>query len=351
MSRINGEALLEVAIFGAIIIMLLGVLINYGLRYNYQQKAMQQAFRKSLNKAVVEPGVSISNVMISDEHIPNPSDTFGIGSATPFTGSAGGVVRDYQMVETASDESALPRITLNINGEEFNYTTAGFRDEQNVPEESLDRYKEIYGSGNVWETGEGECRDEEESNDPNTGVLIITCNKPTKNIRIIDSCTGEIIDYGTAVKQCRMIVDSAACEKECERGNKSVTDSENEQDCETICGQTMNVPWYCAGYTETDTVNHAYNFPFLEQLFVSSALKTMGLQPDYEQSAVTDNSLRKVETASGITTTDNVDWNTTTTRKIITKPYGSTSGDTVTKEVSPGEVSQKKTEESRTTNW
>jgi hypothetical protein len=339
MKRINGQALLEVAIFGAIIVMLLGVLISYGLRYNYQQKAMQQAFRKSLSRAVAEPGVPVSSVIISDEHIPNPSDTFGVGSVTPFTGSSGGIIRDYQMAETAVDESSLPRVTMNINGQEISYKAAGFRIERNVPEGSLGRYREIYGSGNIEDQGEGECSDREETTDPNSGEPITTCLQSTKNIRIIDSCAGEVMDYGSAVKQCRMIVDSEACVKECSRGSS---------DC-SACNQPMNVPWYCAGYQEINPVTHAYNFPVLEKLFSYSTLKMLGLQQDYTQNTTTANALRKVEGTSGITTTDTIDWTTKTKRKIIINPLGSTSGVPETKEVT-SEVSQKKTE-SREANW
>jgi len=361
MKMIKAQALMEVAIFGAIIIMLLGVLISYGLRYNYQQKAMQQAFRKSLAKAVVEPGVPIANVLISDEHVPNPSDTFGVGSVNPFTGSAGGILRDYQMSETATDESSLPKVAINIRGTKCPgsylspagseppcyYLTAGFRTESNVSEGSLAKYKEIYGYGNIEDQGEGACSDLEETTDPNTGGVVTTCLQPTKNIRIIDSCAGEIIDYGSAVKQCRMIVDSAACEKECNRGNDGPN---NPTDCSGICAQSVNVPWYCANYQETNSVTHAYRFPVLEQLFSHSPLKALGPQQDYNQNTLTNSSLKKTEGVAGITTKDNVHWSTQTTRTIITKPYGTTNPNTATTEVT-SEVGQHQDKPSETANW
>jgi hypothetical protein len=339
----RAQALLEIAVFGTIIVMLLGVLISYGIRYNSQQKLMQQSYRQSLSKAVSQPGIPITNVILKDTHMPNPADVFGVGSISPFVGSAGAITRDYQMSETATEESELPRIVMNINGQEYTYRAAGFRDESNVPEDSLDRYDQVYGWGNVWETGDGGCAEEGTEIDPNTGEPTTTCIQPTKNIRIIDSCSGEVFDYGSAVKQCRMIVDSAACAKECSRtGDSSV-------DCNSVCSKEMNVPWYCANYTETDSVNHAYNFPVLNQLFSEANLKALGLQQDYQQRVAADNSLRKIEDTSGITTTDNVNWSTAITRKILTHQYGSTSPATTTKEVT-SVVSQNK-EESRKTNW
>ena len=58
----KGQAILELAIFGAILIMLLGALINYGLRYNYQQLAMQRAFRKALGTSATS---SVANMPVS----------------------------------------------------------------------------------------------------------------------------------------------------------------------------------------------------------------------------------------------------------------------------------------------
>ncbi|MCG2713859.1 MAG: hypothetical protein L6308_03310 [Candidatus Omnitrophica bacterium] len=345
----TGQALLEVAIFGAIIIMLLGVLISYGLRYNYQQKTMQQAFRKALSRVVVQPGVSASDVVVSDEHVPNPSDTFGVGSVTPFTGSAGGISRDY-LGDPPERYTIAPTVVININGEERTYTTAGFRDETNVPEPGLGRYKEVYGSGSVEDRGEGECLEFGDIIDPNTGEPGTECLQPTKNIRIIDPCAGQIIDYGTAVKQCRMTVDSAACLKECNRSHYSDATTTN---CDSICNQSMNVPWYCetaeCGLNACNLgATHIYNFVKLEQLFGNGGIKAIGLQQDYKQNTLTNNTLRKTEDTSGITTMDSIDWKTQTKRKIITNT-GSTSGVPNIEEVT-SEVSQKSSG-SRTTNW
>ncbi|MFA5401873.1 MAG: hypothetical protein WC359_15580 [Dehalococcoidia bacterium] len=344
----RAQALLEIAIFGAIIVMLLGVLITYGIRYNAQQKLMQQSFRKALSKSVSQPGVAVSNVILRDTHIPNPSDTFGVGSVTPFIGSGGTVTRDYQMGETATESSELPSIVVDINGQEYTYKTAGFRDEPNVPEDSLDRYDQVYGWGNVWETSDGACAEEGTEIDPNTGETNTTCTQATKNIRIIDSCSGDIFDYGSAVKQCRMIVDSEACAKECNRA------SDPAVNCSSVCSQPMNVPWYCetaeCGLNPCNLgAAHIYTFTKLNQIFNGLNLKSLGLQQDYQQRTTADNSMRKTEDASGITTADNVNWSTAITRKIITHPSGSTSPATTTKEVS-SVVSQNK-EESRRTNW
>jgi len=118
----KGQAILELAVFGSILIMLLGVLINYGLRYNFQQQVMQEAFRKALGVTAVRRS---TYVLIKDRHIPDPSNHFGIGALTPVMSSAS-VTRNYKLHETADSVSELPRMYLEINGEIDYYKTAGF---------------------------------------------------------------------------------------------------------------------------------------------------------------------------------------------------------------------------------
>lgn len=331
----KGQALLELAIFGSFLIMLLGILVNYGLRYNFQQRVMQEAFRKALASAAesTQQGkpTSVSYTLVRDKHIPDPSHPFAVGSVMPVSASAGGIVRNYEMQVTADTPDELPVTVLNIQGQELRFKTAGFREESNVSPESIDRYKEIYGGVNVWETGDAQ--------------------DGTKNIKIIDSCAGEIINYDFAVRQCRQIVDAEVCIKECERGKWPGS----ETDCNNICSQPMNVPWYCQNYRpHPDGQPHRYVFPVLYDpdnntglfAFAKTSNKSMGLQQDYTQTASMDNVLRKTEAASGITTTDNINWQVDTQRKVV---YVDDEHNYQEREV-PSRVSQHKTQEWRT-HW
>ena len=335
---LTGQSLLEIAIFGSIIIMLLGVLVSYGLRYNYQQQAMQQTFRKALKSAAETSldgkPISVSHITVKDKHIPNPSDTFGIGSVQPISASAS-VVRNYRMQETIEAEDELPVVAIDIEGgkcpgSRFSrkgsdppcyYLTAGFRDEDNVPESSLGKYKVIYGQSNVWVTGDGECIGVWSWG--HTGESY--CTEYGKKIRIIDSCSGEILSYDAAVKQCQMIKDPVVCEEECNRGGGDPVN------CSSTCAQSIQVqvPWYCGK---------------LNELFGPSGLSNMGLQQGYGQHTITSASLKKVEDASGITTTDNINWNTRATRKIIYRPYNDNSAEAVEQEVT-NDVGQNKSQE------
>lgn len=330
----KAQALLELAVFGSIIIMLIGILINYGLRYNLQVKSMQDAYRKALKYASEavngESPSSVSYVSIEDIHIPDPSNPFAIGAIIPISASAS-VTRNPKMDETANEIDQLPRIAIDIKGSSCPgsylspkgspppcyYLAAGFREEQNVDENYIEKYKEIYGD--VEET-DGICLG---GMIPSQDSGPATCLRPSKNIRIIDSCEGEVIDYGTAFRQCRQFVDEDFCEKECEKGKSP----DSEADCHSVCGHIINVPWYCSPYT-TDS-SGKYVFETLNKMFSSGAKgRVMGLQPDYEKNITTSrNVLTKDETASGITTTESADWHDQTKRTFIYKEYNDKSGD------------------------
>lgn len=322
----KGQATLELAIFGSILIMLLGVLINYGLKYNYQQQVMQQAFREALASAAVSMNphtpISVSHSLVKDKHIPVPADPFAVGSILPSSSGAS-VTRNYELMKTPDYEDELPQTVINVQGTQYSFKAAGFRDEV-IDEESLSRYQEIYGSINVWK---------DESVPPAADGSI--------SVKIIDSCAGEIMNYDTTVRQCRLIVDAEACTKECKRGEG--------KDCADTCGKPMNVPWYCQDYREIDKTNHRYVFNTLERIFAFAPpeQKYMGLQQGYTQRTSTQNRLDKKETTADITTTDNFDWQTQVERSIVRKTYGDTSTNTSTTNI----VTSAPENKTRTRNW
>ncbi len=126
-----GQALVELAVFGSIMLMMLGTLLNYGLRNEFQQSEQMDAFRGALAATVEQVGNKrMKNVMptfqgsgsvtlIHDRHIPDPSDTFGVGSVSPVSGSAN-VVRDHSLHFTADIPADLPRVRYFIKDKEYN---------------------------------------------------------------------------------------------------------------------------------------------------------------------------------------------------------------------------------------
>lgn len=303
LSASKGQALLELAIFGSLLILVLGVLLNYGLNADYSQRAKMEAFRHALalssDSSVTGGG---SYTLAKDRYIPNPSNPFAIGSALPVSDS-GSVTRDFRLDATADTEAELPRINIEVNGQPFDCpsagtgcTTAGFRTEPLIG--SLGRYEEVYGSSNV-----------------NGGGGTVT---------VIDSCEGEVVSLESCVRQARMIVDSDACTAECKRGK-----FEGSGDCASTCAEPMTVPWYAQGAVK-DT-SGKWTFPNLNTLF--AGIKATGLQRGSSRHTTLANTLHKQETASAVGTTDSISWHDDVTRKVVYKPLGDTSGSPVTKSV------------------
>ena len=332
----KGQAILELAVFGSILIMLLGVLVSYGMKYNFQQRIMQQAFRKALVSAAESrqsnKPTSVSHIVIEDRHISSPSNAFAVGSVSPIIASAS-VTRTYELQATPdpNKENELPQLSLNINGEIYTFKTSAFRDVYNVlvghlekdydsdasgtidtDEKDRSRYDYIYGSENVgWWTkdgadGEGQCAGpmEEEEDPDNPGETIRTCPDAykTKNIRILDDCAGEVMDYDSIQKRCYRIYKAG-----------------------------ITRPWYCG----EDYKPLASLFAFAAEYGYStisdlSALPDenkpkMGLQQNYTQqissygdtSLPSNNTLTEIESASDITTTDTLNWQVDTKRTTV----------------------------------
>ncbi|MBI4322869.1 MAG: hypothetical protein HY596_01190 [Candidatus Omnitrophica bacterium] len=299
----KGQALLELAIFGSLFILVLGVLLNYGLNADYSQRAKMEAFRQALalsSDSNITGGGSYA--LAKDRYIPNPSNPFALGSDIPVSES-GSVIRDFRLDETADTVSELPRVNITVNGEPFDCpsagtgcTTAGFRTEPLTG--SLDRYQEVYGSSNV--NGGGDT------------------------VTVIDSCEGEVVSFESCVRQARMIVDSDACTAECKRGK-----FEGSDDCASTCAAPMTVPWYAQGAVK-DT-SGKWTFPNLNTLF--TGITTTGLQRGSSRHTTMASTLHKQETASAVSTTDSVNWRDDVTRKVVYKPLGDTSGTPVTQSV------------------
>jgi Flp pilus assembly protein TadG len=326
----KGQAILELAIFGSILIMLLGVLISYGLRYNYQQLAMQRAFREALGTAVTSTKphkpISVSHLLIEDRHVPDSTHAFAVGSMMPFS-SAGSVTRSAKMHETPDFEDELPESSYHINGATINFKTAGFRQETNVAESSIARYLEVYGTVQSWGPG---------------GWVywkdgFKTCIDPPgctqysfDTIRYIDECAGEIMSYDSTKRQCRKIIDSQVCEKDCERGGGT--------DCATTCAQEMALPWYCGtqgmssdtDYVEINATVHTYDFPFLDKLFAFSPqkIKSMGLQEGYLQQDQTAATLDRTDNTARAETKDIINIKAHSHRRLVSKTYGDTTTNT-----------------------
>ncbi len=310
----KAQSLLELAVFGAMLITLLGVLITYGLKNKYQQQIMQQAFRKALGVTAEQYSNGqrkgqANYLYIRDRHTPNPENPFGLGSVSPYMQSAQ-VIRDYRMNEHAETEEELPRLIVNIpnsaNGivsdNRVEYKLAGFADkcvtkcpDGEASTGEVKKYEEIYGYNSVWEVKDGD--DEPVScttSSAGEGLLY----------KAIDYCEGDIMSYDSCKLQCAKITDESVCIEECKLAR---LDSESSQGtCADICSYIIEIPWYCSEIESLFQVTAEDSEP-----------KEMGLQDDYGQTSNRDNLLQKTETEAGINTTDTLNWSDLTRRTIV----------------------------------
>lgn len=345
----RGQALLELAAFGSLVILVLGALVNYGLNADFTQQATMRAFRQSLASASEATGdgrpSSVSYLRLDERHVPNPSHPFAIGSLLPMPAEARSVTRNFQTQEVGDEVEELPRMRMILQDQEINCpsanpaggvfgcATSGFRVEDPVPPDSLKRYVDIYGRSNVCDKTScgGVCLERDRKTKE--------CKK-VKRLRIIDRCEGEIISsFEDCVRQARQIVDSHVCATLCEKGRAPGSPI----NCPEICQQPMNVPWYAQfDPDKSDPPNHRYVFPKLESLF--AGVKVLGLQPAYAKTTTTETTLSREDCVRDLRThqcveeeedeekrretqtTSHVVWNDTTTRTVIYKPLEDESG-------------------------
>ncbi len=130
----KGQAAVELAIFGSLILLALGVFVRYGLSANCSQKITMDAHQK----ARAEMGgnaESTTYIVLRDKPMPNPSDPFGIASrgsvffASESVGRLSGVfdTPSYPSDSELLTDSQLPRIIYDINETTYEFTTAGFK--------------------------------------------------------------------------------------------------------------------------------------------------------------------------------------------------------------------------------
>ncbi|MBI3319014.1 MAG: GxxExxY protein [Candidatus Omnitrophica bacterium] len=321
----QGQALLELAALGSLMIFVLGVVVNYGLNADFTQQVTMRAFRDALKSASAATGddkpSAVAHLRLEDRHISSPTNPFAIGAVLPMAADVMPVTRNFKTQEAGGDIKELPRIQMTVQDNPVNCpsaqsgvpgcTTAGFRIE-NAPQGSVDRYVEIYGRSSVCDKtdcggGDGECLKEEI--DPLTGKPF--CAELAKTLKIIDSCEGEIINYKSCVKQARRIVDPQVCVILCNKAKppkcKDVCKDpvnhldcddcpeEKEITCEDLCNEPMNPPWYAQDATEQQGTHedgtHLWTFPHLDALF--AGIPALGLQRDYVKGTQMQNSLGK----------------------------------------------------------
>lgn len=93
----QGQALAELGLFGAVLLIALGAILRFGLQYIYQLQADHQAFRLSLYTANNRSGAYERNnplgqgnaSVLNDRYIPDPTQPFAIGQRSAVQSGTG----------------------------------------------------------------------------------------------------------------------------------------------------------------------------------------------------------------------------------------------------------------------
>ncbi|MFH1691004.1 MAG: hypothetical protein ABIC68_00320 [Candidatus Omnitrophota bacterium] len=278
--RCSGQAMIELSIFGAIFLMILAVLVSYGLKYDYMQKAQMETFRTAMKIAADPDQGSATYMKIQDKHVPDAAEALGIGSVAPVVTSAS-VTRTNEMDALAESAASLSPIVYDVQTTRENgvsaapqrlvFNNAGWRMEYNLREEGefgmaaadenrLQKYSMIYGTilgkkGGGWEPINPSGEYDEEKYRPDrtclTGywqdgssgggedsVPVWVCTQYViDQVRIVDPCVGNLSDYTTCYDVARKIVDVNYCTTDC---RKTCPYAKNPSDCHTNCADYCN---------------------------------------------------------------------------------------------------------------
>ncbi|MDD4953395.1 MAG: hypothetical protein PHG40_00625 [Candidatus Omnitrophica bacterium] len=112
----KAQAVVELAIFGSIILVVFGILLSYVQRLNDQQYVQMEAFRRALEKACnTTAGASVQYTLITDRHHADLNG--GLGKGSPTTVSASTNVF-WAVPKAAEDAKANSLIIFRINEDE-----------------------------------------------------------------------------------------------------------------------------------------------------------------------------------------------------------------------------------------
>lgn len=140
--RQKGQALVELATFGTVLLFCLAMLINFGLQANYQQelemKAFRQAMRQSYNNDNRGPNAGSDVNLIKDKPGITAQDPYGVSERYPF-GAGAKVTWNVDLMDEYVDESNnlrdgsaspkdyRPKVGYEVNGQVLGpYTAADF---------------------------------------------------------------------------------------------------------------------------------------------------------------------------------------------------------------------------------
>ncbi|MFH1245413.1 MAG: hypothetical protein V1662_02920 [Candidatus Omnitrophota bacterium] len=210
----NGQALVELAALGTVLIFCLGLLMRYGMTENYSQEATMGAFRKAFVRArsgdtrerkrgqnAYNPGWAYENtnpplpsnhwrnvqyVVINDKIQPSTAGVLSVDERLPAGAAASAVCSQHMFHEIDSNDD-LPRVEYEINGKRYSFSAAAIVTYQGVNNNTVKTKK----NKDPWD-GTGSCWQWERVDNPEKGMMADVDNDNFEEF-IMDVHTGNIL--------------------------------------------------------------------------------------------------------------------------------------------------------------
>ena len=125
----KAQALVELAVFASIFLMVLSLLVRYGLSYNYSQHTQMSAFRRALGWTCDKELQGVSLTLTEARRMPTTQGPFGISSRQSFSAASAAtwssnlnMSREYEAAKIPFSE--LPTKMYIVDGKHLELTTA-----------------------------------------------------------------------------------------------------------------------------------------------------------------------------------------------------------------------------------
>lgn len=303
----SGQALLELAIFGSMMLVVLGAMVSFGMNADRQQRTQIAAIRDGMwagarsryDKTAFNTPIAEQYVHIDDGFVPDPTNPFAIGTRVTSSYSFSNPSRHFKLNLTPDLDNAseLPRMVVKINGEPIDCPSAVGAHDAALPEGRKLRGCTTAGFWNVSDIRgfiwEGDGDDRRFINNPKTispldkydeifgpaSTRVIPHTQSCAGggdcsaaLQIVDNNQGEIVSRESAIQTCRQILNPGACIKECLRSKDYPSTEQAISKCTNICSKSIAVPNYCANNPDT------YLSSAFEALFAD--IRDLGVQPE-----------------------------------------------------------------------
>lgn len=136
---LTGQTATELAIFGSILVFVIGVLISYTVAFNSNLQLQMEAFRMAMETSHGIDGYEVSEdiplarrkatiIYIQDRDYPDISNAFGIMGRSAVSAQASLAFNRYLYYVQTDNPKDLPVIDMYINGRQFSFTTARYKE-------------------------------------------------------------------------------------------------------------------------------------------------------------------------------------------------------------------------------